>query len=88
MNRPTVLIGEHVVPWVVVGSEECALTVLNVASAAQRANGGVVDRDCSVGVAGLASRLVASLSADDDSVVVQGDLAGVEIHGIPLSPQT
>jgi hypothetical protein len=69
---------------VVVVSEKCALAILNLSPATRRGNGGAIDRDRLIGVTRLAARLVAGLASDHYAVVVHGDLARVEVHGIPL----
>src|SRR6476620_10686589 len=84
MKRPTGLVREHVVVSWIVGTEETALGVLNLAPAPERSDSRAVDRDRLVRVASLAAGLVQRPTTDDDAVVVHGDLAGVEVHRRPL----
>ena len=84
MRRSAVLEGEHVVAGVIVGAVERALAVLQLAPCAQRGHCDPVNRYRLVGVMGLAAGLVPRAATDDCPVVVDSDLAGIEVNCRPL----
>ena len=83
-RRAAVLEGEHVVAWVIGGTEQFPFAALPLASSTQRGKGGPVNRYRFVGVASFAARLVPRVATDDHPIVVDGDLAGIEVDPRPL----
>lgn len=79
---------EDIVAGVVVGAEELSLAMLDHAPVAQGCNCGSVDRDRLVGILCFATFLVSRVAFDDDAIVVDSDLAGIEVDGRPLEAAT
>jgi hypothetical protein len=71
--------GEHVVAWVIGGTEQFPFAVVPLAPSAQRGKGGPVNRYRFVGLASFATGLVPRVATDNHPIVVNGDLAGIEV---------
>jgi len=75
---------EDVITGVVVAADNVALPVLGVTPGAEGGDRFLIEGNRLVGVLGLAARLVPGVPPDDHSIVVHGDLAGVEVDGRPF----
>jgi hypothetical protein len=72
-----VLEREDVVPGVIVRPEECPLFILKIPPLLKCRSSSSVDRDGLICVARLAARLIPRMPANDNSIVVDRDLASI-----------